>query len=188
MIGRTRPLVLRCALAESSSTDSEEAAQSVVVKALGLPEITNFVPGASPTPEELEQMTLLYAFDMVVQNPDRRLDNPNCAILDGKLVPFDFETCFSFLLALGQPDPGAISKHGLARQHCCHEILSNRKRSISWSPFRAALASVTDQELTELVTAVPDAWQKPANKVRSHLISVRDQLATVELELQRSLS
>jgi hypothetical protein len=35
----------------------------------------------------------------MMQNPDRRIDNPNCAQQDGHLLAFDFELTFSFLLA-----------------------------------------------------------------------------------------
>lgn len=149
--------------------------------------LANLVPSAAPSAEELEQMTLLYAFDMLVQNPDRRLDNPNCGALDGKLVPFDFEMCFSFLMALGRPDPCAISAHGLAAQHCCRDPLRSRRSSVSWKPFLDALRSLTDEELQLMVTAVPPDWQGSADRVRAHVSAVRAKLDVVELELHRSL-
>jgi hypothetical protein len=149
--------------------------------------LANFVPGAAPSAEELDQMTLLYAFDMIVQNPDRRLDNPNCGLLDGRLVPYDFEMCFSFVMALGSPDPCAISTHGLAPRHCCHDTLRSRKASVSWKPMLDALESLTDEELQRIVSAVPPQWQNAADRVRTHVSTVRDKLDIVELELQRSL-
>jgi hypothetical protein len=152
-----------------------------------VPGLANFVPGAAPGPEELEQMAVLYAFDMLVQNPDRRLDNPNCGVLDGKLVPFDFEMCFSFLMALGDPDPCAISNLGLAGRHCCHEVLRARKSSVSWKPVLDALRSLTNKELQQIITAVPLEWQNAAERVRSHMNTILRQLDIIEMELQRSL-
>ena len=149
--------------------------------------LANFVPGAAPTPDELEQMTSLYAFDMLVQNPDRRVDNPNCGSKDGRLVPYDFEMCFSFVMALGSPDPCAISTNGLALRHCCHGALRSRKASVSWKPILNALESLTDEELQQIASAVPSEWQNAADRVCAHMSTVRDKLDVVELELQRSL-
>jgi hypothetical protein len=149
--------------------------------------LANFVPGSAPSAEELEQMALLYAFDMLVQNPDRRRDNPNCGVLDGKLVPFDFEMSFSFVRAVGNPDPCAISSHGLADQHCCRDALRTRRASVSWKPLLDALKSLTDQEVQRMVSAVPSEWQGAADKVRSHMTAVCCKLDIVELELHRSL-
>ena len=149
--------------------------------------LANFVSGAAPSAEELDQMTLLYAYDMLVQNPDRRLNNPNCGVLDGKLVPFDFEMCFSFVMALGNPDPCLVSTHGLSAQHCCHGALRSRKGSVSWKPFLDSLQSLTDDDLQRIVSAVPPEWQKSADRVRAHVSAVRGKLDVIELELHRSL-
>lgn len=53
------------------------------------------------TPDLLLQAARIYAFDMLVENADRRGEKPNCARRGKDLVAFDFELCFGFLLAIG---------------------------------------------------------------------------------------
>lgn len=38
-----------------------------------------------------------FAFDAMIQNPDRRHENPNCAVRDESLLIFDHDLAFSFL-------------------------------------------------------------------------------------------
>jgi hypothetical protein len=150
--------------------------------------LANVVPGYAPSGEELEQMALLYGFDLLVQNPDRRLDNPNCAVLDGKLVPFDFEMCFSFLMALGSHEPWELSAHGIGKSHLFHATLRSRSSLVEWRPLLTELCSMTNEEITKIVSAVPVAWQGNAERIKKHLIILRDESDRLELELQRSLS
>lgn len=101
--------------------------------------LANVVLGSAPSADELEQMTLIYGFDMIAQNPDRRHDNPNCAHKGGSIIAYDFDMCFSFLLALDNSDPCAISKHGICRNHYFRPTLHARKAALSWKPLRNPL-------------------------------------------------
>ncbi len=65
---------------------------------------SNVIP-RSLSDDELKQATLIYGFDMLVQNPDRTVQRPNCAIRSGHFKLFDFETTFSFVLLIGVQKP-----------------------------------------------------------------------------------
>ena len=75
-------------------------------------------------PRELAQAATIYAFDMLVQNPDRtRKRRTNCAQWHGNLLAFDFELCFSFaLLLLGEAEPWKVDDK-MAREHLFHPSL-----------------------------------------------------------------
>lgn len=148
--------------------------------------LTPTVPGGSLTQEELQQATLIYGFDLLVQNPDRRRDKPNCASFAGSLIAFDFEMCFSFLLPIvGQAQPWEVSRHRIAGNHLFHAALKTRPPS--WMPFIERLNALTAARLNQLASALPGVWQSEAARVREHITEVIMNLNEFELELQRSL-
>jgi hypothetical protein len=59
----------------------------------------NLRPGMVPT------ALGILVFDAIVQNPDRRISNPNCLILGDELRIFDHELCFMQRLILGWQPP-----------------------------------------------------------------------------------
>lgn len=148
--------------------------------------LTPAVPGAFLTQEELQQATLIYGFDLLVQNPDRRRDKPNCASLASSLIAFDFEMCFSFLLPIvGQAQPWEVSRHGIAGKHLFHSVL--KTRAPGWTPLIDRLRALTVERLDQLASALPGEWQLEADRVRDHIVHVIMNLPQFELELQRSL-
>jgi len=68
------------------------------------------------TKEKLEQAVMIYGFDLITQNPDRRETNPNCAIKGDKIIAFDFEKSLSFLFnVIGKGiQPWEVSKLNLS--------------------------------------------------------------------------
>jgi len=148
--------------------------------------LTPAVPGGFLTQEELQQATLIYGFDLFVQNPDRRRDKPNCASFAGSLIAFDFEMCFSFLLPIvGHAQAWEVSRHGIAGNHLFHSVL--KTRAPSWTPLIDRLRALTVERLDQLAAALPGAWQSEAARVREHVTEVIMNLHEFELELQRSL-
>ena len=145
------------------------------------------VPGAYLTPDELIQSSLIYAFDLLVQNPDRTARKPNCASRGGRLIAYDFEMSFSFLLVIGLlGQPWEVSKHGIGRNHLFYQALKDK--SIDWKPFIMALGKLTEKRLHKLAVSLPEGWRGSKEKVVKHIEAARHNLSKLELELQRSLS
>lgn len=140
--------------------------------------------GVLPT-DSLEQIALIYAFDLVMQNPDRRSEKPNCTFQRGNLIAFDFELCFSFVFAIGRPDPCDFIRHGICEKHLFRGFLS--KRSVDWKPFLHSLEGLSDSEIDAMINAVPLEWRGFSGQVAEHLRFMREQPSRIELELQRSL-
>jgi len=243
--GRTHPLMLRCT---QLGVNPSPVPRTLVVKALGLPEVTRLglicellgnmlardlgVLTATPALVEIDQDTAdalnmslqgkdlkvepglavgstflrplhpvvgtlpddaatevprLYGFDLAIQNPDRRTSNPNCALFEEKLLAYDFELAFSFLMVVGSAfEAWEISKHGLAAQHIFYPRL--RKKNPAWRPLLASLRALTPKRLEELIAHLPTDWQGDVQQVRTHLLSLLGALDELERELQESVA
>lgn len=243
--GRTRPLVLRCS---QIGVNPHPVKRSLVVKALGLPEITQrglvcelfgnmlareagvvtptpaiveidaetvmalnvglateglsikpglavgatylrgLLPVIGSLPDEASvEVPTLFGFDLAVQNPDRRTDNPNCALYENHLLAYDFEMCFSFLMTVGATHaPWEITKHGLATRHIMYPRLN--KRNPSWSALLAALRTLDANKLDALISQLPTPWQQHMDAVRAHVLALCGALTQFEGELQECVA
>lgn len=150
--------------------------------------LTSVVPWVDLPNTQMQQAVILYAFDLLVQNPDRRPDKVNCAIHSGDLIAFDFELCFSFLyLLLGkQFDSWEVSKHRIAPQHLFYPIL-RKNQHIDWKPFIERLQALTEHHFDQLAQVLVPNWQDFAERVRTHVFEVILHAPQFEMELQRSL-
>lgn len=113
------------------------------------------------------------------------MDKPNCVVQKDRVVAFDFELCFSFILAIPAADPCDFAKHGIARGHLFRSALS--KKTIDWKPFLTSLKAMTDDRIERITRAVPAEWGQFAEKIEQHIKFVRTQEVRIELELHRSL-
>ncbi len=104
-------------------------------------------------PRELAQAAPIYAFDMLVQNPDRtRERKTNCAWRNGNLLAFDFEMCFSFVLVLfAATEPWQVDPQ-MARDHLFHPSL--RGKVHDWSGFMTDLAALSDGKIEQLFASL----------------------------------
>lgn len=127
----------------------------------------------------------VFAFDMIVQNPDRRRDKPNLLVRGDDLFIFDHELAFSFVMVLIGGPPAVWTGRGLefCRQHVFYESLKGT--TVSWDRLTGALEAVSDERLQEYVDALPAEWRDKSSapqqiveyvqKVRQH----RDEMAVV---------
>lgn len=149
--------------------------------------MTTVIPGMTLLPEELQQVARLYAFDLLVQNPDRRKNNPNCAFIGKDIYAYDFETCFSFLYALSsQEQPWEVSQHKFVKDHAFYDALHNHV--VNWKPFVQDVSRLTEEKLMHMVSRLPSDWQGKTAKIRTHLLSAAAQPKDLEMELQRSIA
>lgn len=139
--------------------------------------------------EERQQATVIYAYDLLVQNPDRTQLRPNCAMLSERFKVFDFETSFSFILLIGsQEEPWEVSKHGLASKHLFHSVLRRDKLTVDWRPFIKSLRKIDGDRLDQLTEGLPQNWLEHMDRINTHLLKVVGNAHQFELELRRSLS
>ena len=144
-------------------------------------------PKPSLTEEEIAQAAAIYAYDLLIQNPDRRGNKPNCAFYKNGLVAFDFELGFSFLLPILRQNREAwrVSQHGINSVHLFRPLLRNK--AIEWKPFINQLAVLCQTRLAMALDQLPEKWQDWAAIVQQHFLQASSKLEAFELELQRSL-
>ena len=149
--------------------------------------LTTVIPDMTLMPEEQDQAARLYAFDLLVQNPDRRIDNPNCAFIGKDIFAFDFEMCFSFIhLLFNHQNAWEVSQHGISSNHVFHGAL--RKHTIDWKPFIQDVSRLTDDKLMQITARLPLEWQTKTASIRAHLLSAAAHSHEFEMELQRSIA
>jgi hypothetical protein len=78
-----------------------------------------------------------------------------------------------------------LSKHQIADRHLFYRIL--RGKILDYKPFIAKLESLSITRIDEMLDLVPFGSEFYKNKVREHLASILENVAKLEIELQRSL-
>jgi len=129
----------------------------------------------------------IFAFDALVQNPDRRFTNPNLFSKGDSLLVFDHEAAFSFLLALF---PSATPWKLADQQHLTDHVFYRKLKSkpIDLTGFTASLGGLSDALLAGIVADVPAEWNNDnLPKIERHLRAVRGHAGEFAEEVRRFL-
>lgn len=133
-------------------------------------------PQERSIPSSLMQMAAdIFAFDLMIQNPDRRKDNPNILRKGDDLVIFDHEMAFSFLYAIGLAqypwdNPGV----GFLRDHVFFGGLKGR--GFSWERLQGALEAIDDRRLRMYAEAVPVSWREEGKDATMQILKYIDKV------------
>lgn len=139
-------------------------------------------------PEAMWQAAVdIFAFDALIQNPDRRFNNPNLFTRGDSLLIFDHETAFSFLLDLSPSrTPWTLDD----QQYLIHHVFYRRLKSkpINLAGFTASLGGLSDALIAGIVADVPPEWNNDnLPKIGRHLCSVRDNTGEFAEAVRRML-
>jgi hypothetical protein len=126
--------------------------------------------------EFLPQALDIFAFDALIENPDRRRDRPNL-LWDGKTITIiDHETAFSFLYAIA-PGPGLGGSRRLAflKEHPFFEPL-HQQDSLNLDRFRNALEALDTSSINQICDSAPASFGTDALRasIAGHLVATRD--------------
>ena len=121
----------------------------------------------------------IFAFDALIQNPDRKVNNPNLLWKGEEIFLIDHELAFSFLFQIGAPS-NSWSLEGNAgdflNEHVFYRELKGRETELD--RFQRALEAISDEDLAGMVDQIPREWNNEnVSRISSHLISVRDRAA-----------
>jgi hypothetical protein len=114
-------------------------------------------------------------FDAIVQNPDRRAENPNCLVRGDEIRIIDHELAFSHGLVIGWVPPwqaGGLKPLETPGHHIFMDRLKGR--DIDFNVIRDAWAALPDAHLADYAAAVPDAWKTDAQEIARALNLIRD--------------
>jgi hypothetical protein len=117
----------------------------------------------------------VFVFDLIIQNIDRRADNPNCLIKGSEICIFDHELAFMHGVVIGWRPPwvlGGLRDFEQPGKHIFREGLSKKK--IDYEPIRAAWANLPDARIAQYEAELPVEWAVAAPAVQKALTLVRD--------------
>ncbi len=126
---------------------------------------TTWPPGRNPVGAQRDQAADIFAFDTLIQNPDRRAVNPNLWARSDKLGVYDHEQAFSFLavpILGGAPKPWQAAKQPGSFQFLEQHIFYRNLRGgrLNLGIFEEKLGRLTGKQIQGYVDAVPAAWRK----------------------------
>jgi len=132
-----------------------------------------------PPKAMLPALAELYAFDALVQNPDRTAANPNCLMKGDELRFFDHDKAFSFLLALFGCGPlNQPETYSFPVAHFARQFLSQDRKL--FTRIEGAWEAVSSDVVRGYASLIPDAWpgkQTYFSQIEAHLNKVRTDLA-----------
>jgi hypothetical protein len=128
------------------------------------------------------------AFDALVQNPDRRFNNPNLLTRANEIYLFDHELAFSFLLdILASVEPWRLEGQRYLSEHVFYRAL--KSKAIDITGFTDALAALPGPVLDGIVNEVPPEWNNGSlPKIEQHLRTVSAHAAEFAEEIRRRLA
>jgi hypothetical protein len=116
-----------------------------------------------------------FVFDCIIQNPDRRLINPNCLVRGDEIRIIDHELAFAHGQILFWRPPwqlGGLNVMETPGFHIFRDVLRNR--NIDFEPIGAAWRSLSDDRLRAYGAAVPGEWSAEGADIDSALALIRD--------------
>lgn len=153
---------------------------------------TIWTPGNLITDTLLPTAAAIFVFDAIIQNPDRRPDNPNCFVRGEELRIFDHELAFSHGLVLGWRPPWQIGGLCSLEANGSHIFRARLKeRIINYDPIRAAWTALSDVMIADYASALPDEWANAGAAAASAIQLIKDARENIDgvlEEVKRVLS
>jgi hypothetical protein len=140
-------------------------------------------------PEAMWQgATDVFAFDGLVQNPDRRFNNPNLFTRGNGIFLFDHELAFSFLLdILESAMPWRLDDQRYLSDHVFYRKLKGKPIDIAG--FTARLAALPGSALDAILAEVPVEWNNESlSKIERHLRTISAHATEFAEEVRRRLA
>ena len=131
-------------------------------------------------------------FDAIIQNPDRRTDNPNCLVHGDDLLIIDHELAFAHRVILMWKAPwvqGGMQTFETPGNHIFVQELKGRQ--IDFGPIRDRWNGLSDTRLQEYETTIPPEWAAARLDIDAALkliAEARDNIDACIKELERILS
>lgn len=133
---------------------------------------TEFIgPGASVWPQGMKlkpsercSAAAIFAFDVLVQNPDRRVENPNLLVKADAFYAIDNEQAFSLMVVpiiggFNYPWTPEFVTNGsrFVANHVFYRQL--RSHGVTLEQFEQRLQGITDDEVSNMIRSVPTEWR-----------------------------
>ena len=172
----------------------EPSNKTCILGSIGLNFGTKLVSGYSVwpvdkhIPDAIWQTAVdIFAFDALVQNPDRRFDNPNLFVNGNSILIFDHEMAFSFLRTIfPSTTPWKLEREAYLQEHVFYRKL--KSKPIDLDGFIQNLSTLSDTLLESIMTDIPPEWNNDkVSMISAHIRSIRDHASDFDEEIRRFL-
>jgi hypothetical protein len=123
---------------------------------------------------QIKQAQEIFPFDIFISNPDRRLDKPNMMSNGKKIIIYDHELAFGFILdIIKNPTPWIIGDRDLdwIRRHYFYPVL--KKSEHNFDSFVDKFTILNHEFWNKCYKTVPKEW------TGSHMDTIRDNLSSL---------
>ena len=127
----------------------------------------------------------IFAFDGLIQNPDRSAANPNMYRRSGKLIVIDHECAFSFLTAILKPlKAWQLGPSDFMDRHALRYQLASA--DLDWATCWEAFRTLNKPFFQEVRDSLPAEWhgEEDVNAIEAHVLRVLEHTAEFEEELR----
>lgn len=132
-------------------------------------------PGRIINNTMLHTAASIFVFDCIIQNPDRRIDNPNCLVRGDEFRIFDHELAFSHGQVLFWKPPWENGGLNSVRSSASHIFYAKlRNAAIEYEPIRASWEGLSDDQIADYESVLPPEWGDLGTSVSSALRLIRD--------------
>jgi len=177
---------------DMEDADRMRASVSVAFGSKKLPPGFSLVPKDKAIPRALAvQAVEIFAFDALIQNPDRRPENPNC-LSDGRnFAIFDHELAFMTKGIVGWKPPwkvGGLSFFSHSGAHIFYNELKGK--ALNFDRLAGAWEAVSDARLQKYEKALPLVWANDggvAQAALTYVAQVRNNIGSALAEVTRIL-
>ncbi len=136
-------------------------------------------PGYPVTSRMRETMGEILAFDAMISNVDRMGVNPNCAVLDERVIAYDHELAFSSICDPPSRSPWEENGLEFLGHHAFRRLF--KLQSIDLSRLRAEARNIHPGRANEYLECVPALWT-PDPVLRQRMVQfLNDCLANVDI-------
>jgi hypothetical protein len=146
-------------------------------------------PVEKSIPTHLRQTAAeIFAFDMLVQNPDRNTVKPNILWRDERLVLIDHESAFSFVLNIFPiRTPWLLEEQPYHRKHIFYGELKGS--DLALERITTELMRLSDDWWEEIRSEIPAEWMNEQfDKMREHVMKVQLHATEFMNDIRRVLS
>lgn len=142
------------------------------------------LPQRTPPVEQRQTAAEIFAFDAMIQNADRRTNNPNCLTNGGKYTIIDHELAFDFVggAVIGWKPPWGGGNLRFLHNHIFFQAL--QRAPMNFDRLAGAFEALPEERIKSYTSSIPLEWeggQDAAQEVLSYLLRLRMNIpATLE--------
>ena len=186
------PTELAQAVTDAEIADRLRRSSPIAFGSSRMQQVTTWSSGHRLTDASRPIAAGILLFDAIIQNPDRRIENPNCLVRGDDLRIIDHELAFAHGLILLWRAPWVPGGMHDLETPGRHIFVSHLKgSSIDFSPIKSRWTALSDARLQEYHQTIPPEWaaaRPDIDKALKLIADARDNIDACIGELGRILA